>query len=135
MEYFTSKEQEFLFSEGYRNRMEKEQDRLRYSLYRHMGGTRQEIQEDDRMFFVEPDGNIYLGAVKPERICPRHKMDEGMCYEVDSMFLREVQEFVQRHPSYVVIFNIKRGYSRHAGVFPARMVADHEELILEDMSQ
>lgn len=134
MEYFTSKEQELQIAERYRKRMEEEQDRIRHSLYRSLGGARQEIQEEDRIFFVEPDGNVYLGEVRPEMICPKYCVEGGACYGVDSMFLREVQEFVQRHSQYVTIFHIKRGYSRQAGIFPARMVANQEELMLEDVS-
>ena len=133
MEYFTSKEQELQIAERHRKRIEQEQDRVRHSLYRQL--TRQEIEEEDRIFFVEPDGSVYLGEVRPDTICPIHSMDGGGYYGVDSMFLREVQEFVQHHRQYVVIFHIRRGYSYCAGIYPARMVADQEELMLEDDSE
>jgi hypothetical protein len=135
MEYFTSKEQEEKIAERYRKRMEQEQDRIRNSLYRHRGGMRQDLQEEDRIFFVESDGNVYLGEIKPENLCPPCLMEGGSWYGVDTIFLREVNDFVRHHSQYVVIFHIKRGYSHQASIFPARMIADQDELMLEDFSE
>ena len=130
MEYFTSKEQESQFTERYRKRVEQEQDRIRFSFYRIQSGTSQEIPEDDRIFFVEQDG-VYMGEVKPENKCPSYLMEGGAYYGIDNVFLQEATTFIQHHSRYVVIFHIKRGYSRHAGIFPARMIAEQEEIMLE----
>ena len=134
MEYFTTAEQEQVFRQNYQQRLAAEQDRLRGRLHRTSSSPRQEIQEEDRYFYVEPEG-VYGGEVKPGAECPLHRVEGGGVYEVDPLFLREVQEFVQRHSRYMIVFHIRRDYSQRAGVYPARMVADQEELVLEDVSQ
>ncbi len=129
MEYFTSPEQELSFRVRYQKRWEDEQDRLRSLIHRQQATAR--IQEEDRIFFVEPDG-IYLGEVHPSTRCPPTQQVGGWSYGVDPIFIREVLDFTRRHSQYVVIFHMCRDYSRRAGIFPARMVADGEELVLED---
>jgi hypothetical protein len=130
MEYFTTAEQEQAFQHRYQKRWEQEQDRIRSSRFRAPG--HQEIQEDDRMFFVEPDGSVYLGEVKPDTLCPTYPHPGGKCYEVDPLFLREVQAFTQHHSRYMVVFRMDKGYSHRSGVYPARMVSENEELVLEE---
>lgn len=132
MEYFTSKEQELIIEERYRKKIEQEQDRIRNSLFRYYEVKRYEPEEEDRIFFVEPCGNVYLGEVKEKNKCPTHHVQGGRCYEIDSIFLKDVQEFVRNHSRYVIIFRIRKGYSYRAGIYPARIVSDDNELILEN---
>lgn len=129
MDYFTTFKQEQVFRERYQKRWEQEQDRIRMNRYRNPGQP--SIQEEDRIFFVEPDGSVYLGEVKPEAICPPYSMEGGNAYGVDPVFMREVHEFTQRNPRYMVVFTMRKGYSYRAGIYPARMVSDKEEVILE----
>jgi len=130
MEYLTSPEQEQRFYSRYQERLAAEQDRIRN--HRERISPRLELQEEDRYFFVE-DGVTYLGEVKPGAECPLAPVEGGARYEVDPLFLQEVQRFVQRHSRYMIVFQMRRGYSRRAGVYPARMVAEEEELFLEDV--
>lgn len=134
MEYFTFPEQEEPLRGRYRQRLATEQDRIRTNSRHSHGSPRQMIQEEDRHFFVEPTG-IYFGEVKPGNECPLVRKEGGGVYEVDPMFLQEVQTFVQRHPRYMIVFQMRRGYSQRAGVYPARMIAENEELCLEDVVQ
>ena len=130
MEYFTSVEQEHIFRARFQKRWEQQQDSIRTSRYRVPGY--QELQEEDRIFFVEPDGSIYLGEVHPNTICPCYPMAGGSTYGVDPMFISEVQEFTQRHNRYMIIFRMCKEYSRKAGIYPARMITDTEECVLEE---
>lgn len=132
MEYITTAEQEQPFQERYQQRLATEQDRIRMAHHRAPGSPYQEIQEEDRSFFVEP-GAVYLGEVKPGAECPLVRTEGGTVYEVDPIFLGEVQAFVQRHVRYMVVFQMRRDYSQRSRVYPARMIADGEELCLEDM--
>lgn len=138
MEYFTTPEQEGRLQREYQQRLDQEQDRLR------MIRTRSTCvslsppplsSPPDRLFFVEPDGRIYLGEIKPENECPHHSMEGGACYGLDALFLREIQSFTARHSGFVVIFQMRKGYSSRAGIYPARMVCDTEELIVEDVQE
>jgi hypothetical protein len=131
MEYFTTPEQEEIFRERYRQRLATAQDRIRLSRGA-PGSPRQEIQEEDRRFFVESEG-VFLGEARSGTECPLIRMEGGGTYEVDPIFLQEVQSFVQRHPRYMIVFQLRRGYSRRAGVYPAQMIAEDEELCLEDV--
>ncbi len=130
MDYYTSLEQELEIQERYQNRCEKEQDRMRGSLYR----VSSPVREEDRIFFVEEDGRIYLGEIHPKKECPMGQVNGGGSYGVDFMFVREVEEFLKRNKRYVVIFEMRRDYSSRAGIYPARMISADEELILEDIS-
>ena len=131
MEYFTTAEQERAFRLRYQKRWEQEQDRVRTSLFR---VVRRELQEQDRIFFVEPDGSVYLTEVNPNNLCPCHPVDGGNTYVMDDTFLGEVQDFTRRHSRFMIVFYMCREYSRKANIFPARMIAENEELILEDMT-
>lgn len=134
MEYITSAEQEQRFHARHQERLYTEQDRLRNLRDRaspHQGRTG--IQEEDRRFFVEADGTVYLGEVNPGAECPLVLSEGGAMYTVDPLFLREVDGFVRRNPRYMIVFHMRKGYSRRAGVYPARMVAEGEELFLEDV--
>lgn len=130
MDYFTTSEQEEVFKKRYQKRWEQEQDRIRMSRYGVPGQVT--IQEDDRIFFVEPDGSIYLGEVRPDRVCPLHYVVGGNSYGIDPLFMREVQEFTQRNSRYMVVFTIRKGYSHRAGIYPVRMVSEKEEIVLEE---
>ncbi len=132
MEYFTTPEQEAHLQAMYRRQQEQEQDRLRASRVISSLITARPLLQPDRIFFVEPEGHVYLGEIKPENECPHHLMNGGAMYGVDSLFLREVQEFTSRNARYAVIFTIRKDYSTHAGIYPARMVSDTEELVLEE---
>lgn len=130
MDYYTTAEQELEIKERYRVRYEKEQDRLRGSLHR-VGAV--QPREEDRMFFVEEDGRVYLGEVKPERLCPMAPVPGGGSYGVDFMFVREVEEFLKRNKKYVVTFEMRRNYSHRAGIYPARLTSAEEEFVAEDV--
>jgi hypothetical protein len=130
MEYLTSAEQEQVFNHRYQKRWEQEQDSLRTSMFRVK--ERKELQEEDRIFFVEPDGNVYLNTIGHNNICPQHHVMGGKVYIVDPMFIREVQEFTRRHQRYMIVFSMRKEYSNKAGVFPARMVTEHEDIELEE---
>jgi hypothetical protein len=132
MEYFTTPEQEAYLQALYREQLEQEQDRIRAVRVISSFVSPRPLTPPDRMFFVEPDGHIYLGEIKPEKECPHHRMVGGGSYEVDAFFLREVQDFTQRNERYMIVFTMRKGYSSHAGVYPARMVSDTEEMVLEE---
>ena len=53
-------------------------------------------------------------------------------YGVDFMFVKEVEGFLKRNKNYVIIFQMKNGYSHRAGIYPARMTSMSEDLVLED---
>jgi|LauGreDrversion4_2_1035121.scaffolds.fasta_scaffold117026_3 hypothetical protein len=131
MDYYTTAEQESEMQERYQRRCDQEQDRMRGSLYR-VAST---IKEEDRIFFVEEDGRIYLGEIHPKRECPIGQVTGGGSYGVDFMFVREVEEFLKRSKRYVVIFQMRRDYSTRAGIYPARMISADEELMLEEVPQ
>ena len=138
MEYFTTPEQESRLHREYQQRLDQEQDRLRMIRARSTCVSLSPPpfpSHPDRLFFVEPDGHMYLGEIKPENECPHHPIAGGAYYGVDDLFLREVQSFTARHSRYVVIFQMRKGYSSRAGIYPARMVCDTEELILEDVQE
>ena len=135
MEYFTTPEQEARLQAMYRRQQEQEQDSLRASRAISSIVTARPLLHPDRIFFVEPEGHIYLGESKPENECPHHLMAGGAMYGVDSLFLREVQEFTGRNARYAVIFTIRKEYSPYAGIYPARMVSDTEELVLEEFPE
>lgn len=130
MEYYTTAEKEQILRDSYQRRLMAEQDRIRNIHCRIPGVPLQRIQEEDRRFFVEPDG-VYFGEVKLENKCPEVHMEGGRTYEIDPIYLDEVQAFVQRHSRYMVIFHIRQGYSHRAGVYPARMIANEDEIWLE----
>ena len=130
IDYFTSPEQEQAFKARYQKRWEQEQDLL--WMNRHRIQSSRMIEEEDRVFFVEPDGSVYLGEIKPENLCPHHLMVGGKSYGVDPMFLREAHEFIARHNRYMVIFQMKKGYHYRAGIYPARMISENEEIVLEE---
>lgn len=132
MEYFTTPEQESRLHALYRQQQEQEQDRIRSARIISSFISPRVFTPPDRIFYVEPEGHIYLGEIKPENECPHHLMQGGASYEVDSLFLREVQEFTRRNERYVVLFTMRKGYSSYAGVYPARMISDKEELVLEE---
>jgi len=129
MEYFTSDSQERILHDAYLQRWREEQDRVRERKYR-LQRAPSPIQEPDRIFFVEPDGRVYLGEVREDRICPSSLPPYGRSYGIDSAYERDVAEFIQRHPRYMVVFSLVPGYSRQAGIHPAQMVADGEELTM-----
>ena len=137
MEYFTTPEQEDRLRTIYQHRMDEEQDRLRLarSCSHRFSTSPRHLSPPDRLFFVEPDGHVYLGEVKPENECPHHPMEGGSSYGVDALFLREVQVFTARPERYMVIFQIRKGYSPHSGIYPARMICDTEEMVLEDIQE
>jgi hypothetical protein len=118
----------------FREQCEQEQDRYRASRVLGNRLSPRTIVPPLRLFFVEPEGHIYLGEVKPENECPHHLRMGGACYGIDTFFLREVQEFTARHERYMVIFTMKKDYSPYAGIYPARMVSDTEEILLEEPS-
>lgn len=127
MDYYTTAKQENELEEKYRLRCEREQDRLRGSLYR----FRSQPVKEDRIFFVE-DGKVYLGEVHPDCECPMHPVLGGKTYGIDFMFVREVEEFLKRNTKYVVTFEMRNEYSHRAGIYPARMTSMDEELILDE---
>lgn len=133
IDYFTSPEQEQVFKARYQKRWEQEQDRV--WMNRHRLQSPLVVQEEDRIFFVEPDGSVYLGEVKPENLCPCHPMVGGHSYGVDPMFIREVHEFTARHRRYMVVFEMRKGYYYRAGIYPARIVSENEEIILEEQQE
>jgi hypothetical protein len=129
MDYYTTLEQEREIQERYQARCDQERDRMRGSLYR----VASPVKEEDRIFFVEEDGRVYLGEIHPKRECPMGQVQGGGSYGVDFMFVREVEEFLKRNKRYVVIFEMRRDYSSRAGIYPARMISADEELHLEDL--
>jgi len=128
MDYFTSREQEAFLREAYEARWREEQDRHR--MRRHRVEIHRPPQEQDRIFFVE-EGVVYLGEVHPTTLCPHSSVAGGGCYGIDYQYMDNVQRFIQRHSRYMVVFTMDRGYSYRSGIYPARMVADGEELVLE----
>lgn len=137
MEYFTSPEQESRLRAEHENRLHQEQDRLRMVRSRSTFTSLLPVplSPPDRHFFVEPDGHVYLGEVKPENECPHHLMVGGSVYGVDTLFLREVHAFTARHERYMIVFQMRKDYSSYARIYPARMICDTEELILEDVQE
>ena len=133
IDYFTSPEQEQAFKIRYQKRWEQEQDLL--WMNRHRNHNPHPVQEEDRVFFVEPDGFVYLGEVKPENLCPCHLVVGGKSYGIDPMFLREAHRFIARHDRYMVVFQMRKGYHSRAGIYPTRMVSENEEIVLEEQEQ
>lgn len=130
MDYYTTAEQELEIKERYRIRYEREQDRIRGALHR---APITPPKEEDRMFLVEEDGHVYLGEVKPERRCPTGPVPGGGSYGIDFLFAREVEQFLKRNKKYAITFEMRRNYSRSAGIYPARITSMEEELLLEDV--
>lgn len=130
MDYFTSREQEAFLREMYETRWRDEQDRHR--MRRHRVDVHRPPQEQDRIFFVEGDGSVYLGEVHPHTKCPDSAVAGGGCYGIDYRYMERVQQFIQQHPHYMVVFTMERGYSYRSGIYPARMVADGEEMWLRE---
>jgi hypothetical protein len=100
---------------------------MRGSLYR----VASPVKEEDRIFFVEEDGRVYLGEIHPKKECPMGHVQGGGSYGVDFMFVHEVEEFLKKNKRYVVIFEMRRDYSSRAGIYPARMISADDELRLE----
>jgi hypothetical protein len=134
MEYFTSPEQEARLHAIHRQQVEQEQDRIRTTRFISSFTTPRPIPPSPRIFFVEPEGHVYFGEIKPENECPHHLMAGGASYGVDALFLREVQDFTRRNERYMIVFTLRKEYSYRAGIYPARMVSDKEELLLEEDS-
>ena len=133
MEYFTSITQEQEFNARFTKRYENLQDSVRMCRFPTPG--QRELQEEDRVFFVEPDGSIYLGEVQPKMICPCYPVTGGTTYGIDPLFIGEVQDFIQRNHRYMIVFRMCKKYSRKAGIYPARIVSDMEEVMLEEQEE
>jgi len=136
MEYYTSESQENELNEKHMNKIKERQDHI-YGLKNsslRQNNTYQIISPPDRIFIIEND-KIYLGQVDEKNLCPQSYVIGGRSYGIDNMFGEDVVKFVTRHKKYMVIFslsNVSGKYCGGLGVYPARMVADFEELILED---
>lgn len=134
MEYYTSKEQEEILESKYMEKLMLSQDRIRSMKNL---GKKEFILKPDRLFLVE-NGKVYLERVDPRCECPTKLVQGGKCYEIDYDFINQVQDFVRRHDKYMVVFSISGRYSGEkeyrggGGIYPARMVADFDELVLED---
>ena len=139
MEYYTSDTQEKELYEKYMNKVKEKQNQfqgLRFTP-RFISNEYSFIPQLERIFIVE-NGKVYLGQVDDKNICPESCVIGGKSYGVDYMFGTEVQKFVEKHKKYMIIFNVsgrcngKERYCGGQGIYPARMIADFEELILED---
>jgi hypothetical protein len=100
------------------------------------------ISKPDRVFYVEEDGNIYFNEVIPENICPKENVNGGKKYVLDTNFDLYIQQFVDKHKRYKVIFSPdgKYGpttcYCSSIGALPARLESyDGEVLIVDDESK
>ncbi len=139
MEYYTSEAQERELYERYMNKVKEKQDQIQGLRLtpRFMPNEYSFIPQPERHFIVE-NGKVYLGQVDDRNKCPDGYVMGGRSYGVDYMFSSEVQKFVAKHNKYMVVFNISgrcngtQKYCGGQGIYPARMVADFEELILED---
>jgi len=139
MEYYTTEIQEKNLNEKHMEKIKERQDQIRGSMNYSLSRNKQYqfIPPTDRIFIVEND-KVYLGQVDETNICPQRYVIGGKTYGIDNMFGDEVEKFVMRHKKYMVIFSLSSSlgssmkYCGGQGVYPARMVADFEELILED---
>jgi len=139
MEYYTSEAQERKLYEKYMNKVREKQDQIQGLRLtpRFMPNEYTFIPQPERMFIVE-NGKVYLEQVDEINRCPEGHMMGGRSYGIDYMFTTEVQNFLKKHTKYMVIFNVSgccngtKKYCGGQGVYPARMVGDFEELILED---
>lgn len=139
MDYYTSESQERELNEKYMVKVKEIQDQNRVPIGFGLQKNRKftYIPEPDRIFIIENE-KVYLGQVDEKNICPQGYIMGGRSYGIDYMFMNEVQEFVKRHKKYMVIFNVSgrydgtKKYCGGQGIYPARMIADFEELILED---
>jgi hypothetical protein len=139
MEYYTSEAQERELNEIYMNKVKEKQDKIQGLRLtpRFMSNEYTFISQPERIFIVE-DQKVYLGQVDEKNRCPTGYTMGGKSYGVDYMFTEDVQKFVKRHNKYMVIFNVSgrcngtKKYCGGQGIYPARMVADFEEIILED---
>lgn len=139
MDYYTSEAQENELNEKYMKKVRERQDQFNIPISLGLQKNREPIYipEPDRIFIVENE-KVYLGEVNEKNICPQGYVIGGKSYGIDYNFMKEVQEFVGRHKKYMVIFSVsgrygsKKKYCGGQGIYPARMIADFEELILED---
>lgn len=99
------------------------------------------ISKPNRVFYVEED-NIYYKEVVPENICPKEKVEGGKKYVLDSNFDFYIQQFVEKHKRYKVIFSPDGSYGptccycSSIDAVPARMESyDGEVIILDDESK
>ena len=139
MEYYTSEAQEYELNEKYMNKIKERQDQIRgsmnYSSQRHK--EYQSIPLPDRIFMIEDD-KVYLGQVDEKNLCPQRYVIGGKSYGIDYMFGAEVEKFVMKYKKYMVIFSLSKSsgsgmkYCGGQGAYPARMISDLEELVLED---
>lgn len=139
MDYYTSEFQERELNEKYMVKVRERQDQIRTPIGFGFQKNQKSIYipELDRIFIIENE-KVYLGQVDNKNICPQGYVMGGRSYGIDYMFMSKVQEFVKRHKKYMVIFSISgrydgtHKYCGGQGIYPARMIADFEELILED---
>jgi hypothetical protein len=139
MEYYTTEEQERGLHEKYMDAVREVQDKIHGGMYSRVQRNREYnyIPQPDRIFYVE-NGKVYLSMIGEKYECPNRYVLGGKCYIVDYSFMVDIQKFVEKHKNYMIIFSISSRYGPtkeyHAGhgVYPARIVADNEELVLED---
>jgi hypothetical protein len=135
MEYYTSESQERELNERYMTKVRNRQDQIRCGFYKNKELAY--IPESDRIFIVE-DGKVYLEQVDKKKECPQGYVVGGRSYSIDYMFAGEIHRFMEKHKKYMIIFSVSgrfglsKKYCGGQGVYPARIVADFEELILED---
>jgi hypothetical protein len=135
MEYYTSESQERELNERYMAKVRDRQDQIRFSLHKNREVL--SIPEPDRIFIIE-DGKVYLEQVDKKTECPQGYVMGGRSYCIDYMFAGDIQRFMGKHKKYMIIFSVSgrfglsKKYCGGYGVYPARIVGDFEELILED---
>ena len=146
MEYFTSEAYERGLDEEYKKQITKKQAEIdeiqrrtkeiqKYTAYGY-------ISKQDRVFYVEEDGKVYYGEVKPENECPNKLVSGGKKYILDSNFELYIMEFKNKHKRYIIKFMVdgKYGpcgcYCSSIGALPAIMESyDGDILNVEDESK
>ena len=141
MEYFTTAEQEKELALIYKYWIKKKQEELDAEEERtrkiQKFTAKGHIQKPPRVFCVQ-DGNVYFQEVAPENLCPSVLGKDGEKYCLDDDFKDKINDFIQRHSNYKVIFfpSGKYGptvdYFAKKHVFPARLEADGDILEVED---
>ena len=141
LEYFTTADQEKGLTQIYNAWIKKKQQELDADEERtrriQKFTAKGHIQKPARVFCVQ-DGNVYFQEVAPENLCPKGLEKDGDRYCLDSDFEKKIEDFLQRHSNYTVIFfpSGKYGptvdYCAKNRVFPAILEADGEILEVED---
>jgi hypothetical protein len=139
MEYYTNSELELKLIGEYEDRLiEKEREMERMNPKKNRKYTSKAyVHEENRVFYVNEKGVFWKDESGPNM--PTKEEPGGKVYKLDPKFMKEVEEFIKRNPSYTVTFKMTGAYgptiyySSGPNVYPAVLEGiSGEVLTVED---